>query len=82
MFKENSLSTQSIDTHRLAHRYATFLCSWDVEIDNSLVGQLTTHRYKVCRHSNRNSNRFYIESKSSLQVYHVADLGLLIELQP
>ena len=32
----------------LAHRYATFLCSWDVEIrgrhrqlDDSLVGQLT-----------------------------------------
>ena len=26
----------------LAHRYAIFLCSWDVEIDDSLVGQLTT----------------------------------------
>ena len=25
----------------LAHRYAIFLCSWDVEIDDSLVGQLT-----------------------------------------
>ena len=26
----------------LAHRYAIFLCSWDVEIDDSLVGQLTS----------------------------------------
>ena len=25
----------------LAHRYAIFLCSWDVERDDSLVGQLT-----------------------------------------
>ena len=25
----------------VAHRYAIFLCSWDVEIDDSLVGQLT-----------------------------------------
>ena len=25
----------------LAHRYAIFLCSWDVEIDCNLIGQLT-----------------------------------------
>ena len=30
-------------TFRLAHRYATFLCSWD----DSLVGQLTTFRPNV-----------------------------------
>ena len=30
----------------LAHRYATFLCSWDVEIDDSLVWQLTALEVK------------------------------------
>ena len=29
--------------HVLAHRYAIFLCSLDVEMDDSLVGQLTIH---------------------------------------
>ena len=27
----------------VAHRYAIFLCYWDVEIDDSLVGQLTNN---------------------------------------
>ena len=27
----------------IAHRYAIFLWSWDVEIDDSLVGQLTNN---------------------------------------
>ena len=31
----------SKDYFWLAHRNATFLCSWDVEIDDSLPGQLT-----------------------------------------
>ena len=26
----------------LAHRYALLFCSWEVEIDDSLVGQLTS----------------------------------------
>ena len=27
----------------VAHRYAIFLCSWDVEIDDSLIEQLTNN---------------------------------------
>ena len=35
----------------ISHRYATFFCSWDVEIyiDDSLVGQLTRTMQQVCR---------------------------------
>ena len=36
-----TVNTVSRDTRSVAHRYATYLCSWDVK-DDSLVGQLTT----------------------------------------
>ena len=36
---QRDLAAEGITRVEVAHRYATFLCSWDV--DDSLVGQLT-----------------------------------------
>ena len=36
-------------TRKVAHRYARYLSSWDVEIYDSLVGQLTTRRVDFAR---------------------------------
>ena len=41
-FLPPEIDRESERSGRLPHRYAIFLCSWDVEIDDRLVGQLTT----------------------------------------
>ena len=55
------------DTHSVAHRYALFLCS----LDDSLVGQLTTHS------ANTSSALSTVSPVSTLSRQTALDLNLL-----
>ena len=44
----------------LAYRYATFLCSWDVEIDDSLVRQLAITLLEAETLGKQNKKKLFI----------------------
>ena len=76
----NPLNLKLVCKHislKVAHRYATFLCSWDVEIDDSLVGQLTSESDFI----HRNASEIQMSSKAEWHQPALARVVVTRELE-